>query len=176
MQSFRLAGQLFTAGAVYSTMPLLARIACCLLIVTSASAQPRRLAVSYVVAHFKQLNGAFIEIEGPGNPASTYLLSDGMVQMSGPICTLLMCGDAACNNCGSDVSILDSNSGAGISLRGSFKGEPIRCAGNEALMNCNPPSMRKIRTAGILRVEDDHGGPIKLVLEVKKLFLLPEGP
>lgn len=173
-------GNFSRVAPVYPSMLRFAQLACGFLgvvIVTSASAQPRRLAISYVVAHFKELNGSCIEIEGRGSPSSIYLLPDGIIQTSGPACTLLMCGDdAACNSCGSDLSIVDSNSGAGIALKGVFQGKAIQCAGNEALMTCNPPKMQRIRVAGILRVEDDHGGPIRLVLEVRSLVPLPDGP
>ncbi|HNJ04805.1 MAG TPA: hypothetical protein PLB73_11165 [Leptospiraceae bacterium] len=134
----------------------------------SLDALPLRVfKVSEIVRDFGTLRGQEITVEGRLVRAGYMLRSDGSILFETRTCNLMMCGkDECCNACTADVSLVEDGS-FGIALSGRFGGREIGCSGNECAMNCNPEIQKHFRITGLLRVEEDHGGPVRLVLEVR---------
>ncbi len=136
----------------------------------SLNALPLRVfKVSEIVGNFRTLRDQQITVEGRLVRAGYMLQSDGSILFQTHTCNLMMCGkDECCNACTADVSLVEDGS-SGIALSGSFGGREIGCSGNECAMSCNPEIQKQFRITGVLRVEEDHGGPVRLVLEVRSI-------
>ena len=66
------------------------------------------------------------------------------------ICTAAFCEDNPC--CNSCSAVLGLNvSGEVIALRGSYEGKPIKCAGSNCAMECNPEEGKAMAFKGVLR-------------------------